>query len=148
MSSLEAQANERKARLAALRNRNKPAQAVVPGNTEVAQTVPVLKNRNYDPSTKSSISGFSRPPTTLDSNSETVEAVSQAIQDEVLAKFRAQAEVSVKEAIKPRKTTWDLERDIAEDLRLLDEQTDEVIHSLVKERIQKLKEQNSTIGDD
>jgi coiled-coil domain-containing protein 12 len=137
MSSLEAQAAERKARLAALRNKNK-SQTSVDNPKE-----PAIKSRNYDPTTQSTILGSSRPPTTLDENSETVEAVSQAVSDEILAKFRAQADVSVKEAIKPRKATWDLERDLADDLRLLQEKTDEVIHSIVKERIHKLKGQDS-----
>ena len=86
--------------------------------------------------------GFSRPPTTLDENSETVEAVSQAIQDEVLSKFRDMANVGdVKAVFKQKKITWDLERDISDDLKLLDERTDDVIHEVVRHRIQTLRQE-------
>lgn len=148
--SLEAQAADRKARLAALRNKNKVNPS---SNTTTSTTQDVspkehtsLISRNFDPESRSQVRGVSAPPTTLDENSETVEAVSQAIQDKILAQFREEATIqTTSNVIKPKKITWDLERDLQNDMELLDEKTDEVIKALVKDRIRKLKQANDEV---
>lgn len=124
--SLEEQAAARKARLAQLRKGPKTSEPA--------------KSRNYDPVTQTAVQGSTRPPTTLDENSGTVEAVSRAIQDRVLQQLRARADVSTQEAIRPKKTTWDMERDIASDLELLEDRTDTVIRSMVRERINRISQ--------
>lgn len=145
--SLEEQSAARKARLLALRNKGKTSEQTSQTSQHTTETAtqaqdPVIKSRNYDPETRTNVKGFSRPPTTLDENSETVEAVSQAIQDEVLSKFRDMANVGdVKAVFKQKKITWDLERDISDDLKLLDERTDDVIHEVVRHRIQTLRQE-------
>lgn len=107
-----------------------------------------MKSRNFNLETRSAVRGFDAPPTTLDENSETVEAVTSKIQDEVLAKFRQRADFElndtvIQEKIKPRNIAWDMQRDIQEDLDLLQEKTDDVIKTIVKERIRKLREEST-----
>lgn len=151
MSTLEDQAAERKARLAALRNKRKQPEDV---STEVINKKPTiektefeLKSRNFNLETREEIKGFEKPPTTLDENSETVEALTQKIQDDILSKFEKLAneinnEININK-IKPKSIGWDMKRDIQEDLDLLEDKTDIVIKNIVKEKIKKLREENN-----
>lgn len=102
-------------------------------------------SRNYNPETQEPILGFNKPPTTLDENAETVEAVSQKIQDEVLSKFAKTADLGFtnNDQIRTKTVTSDLMRDLQPKLDILQERTDEAINKIVKEKVQKLREMNS-----
>ncbi|CAM9024413.1 unnamed protein product [Wickerhamomyces anomalus] len=140
--SLESQASERKNRLAALRNKRKPNTSEVSDEQAIKKPTP---EQNYNPETQEPILGFNKPPTTLDENAETVEAVSQKIQDEVLSKFAKTADLGFtnNDQIRTKTVTSDLMRDLQPKLDILQERTDEAINKIVKEKVQKLRERNS-----
>ncbi|ODQ57596.1 hypothetical protein WICANDRAFT_80927 [Wickerhamomyces anomalus NRRL Y-366-8] len=145
--SLESQASERKNRLAALRNKRKPNTLEVSDEQATKKPTPehTIISRNYNPETQEPILGFNKPPTTLDENAETVEAVSQKIQDEVLSKFAKTADLGFtnNDQIRTKTVTSDLMRDLQPKLDILQERTDEAINKIVKEKVQKLRERNS-----
>lgn len=113
----------------------------------------VVISRNYNPETQEPVQGFNNPPTILDENSETVEAVSQKIQDEILLKFEQRANLAFQKqggsesVVRQKVATNDLLRDLQPKLDILKERTDEAINKIVKERIRKLREQATVQGE-
>lgn len=151
-TSLDAAATERKARLAKLASlkRKRPVAESPAGNEDDAgatanedspSTDRYISGRNYDVATKGPKLGFEQQP---QAQHETVEqeadrlasaAAEQAAQDE------AEAEKGIDLfKLQPRKPNWDLKRDLAERMRVVDVRTQNAIARLVRERIERAKQ--------
>lgn len=147
-SSLDAAAQERKARLAKLKSlkRKDPSAddsadtdlAVIPNDGSL--TAPsYLSGRNYDTSTGGVKLGFENSPAadqdTLELRAERLaadtkaKAAEEAKQDKPLDLFKLQ----------PKKPNWDLKRDLDKKLEILNARTDNAIAKLVRERIESAK---------
>ncbi|KAL8797361.1 MAG: hypothetical protein Q9195_000516 [Heterodermia aff. obscurata] len=167
-TSLDAAATERKARLAKLKSlkRKQPDNADdVDSNsttnlelrsTEAQSNEPpsvattYLSGRNYDPTTRGPKLGFEQAPT---ENEETLEDRAAQISEETSRKA-AEEEKQDKPLdlfkLQPKKPNWDLKRDLAKKMELLDTRTDNAIARLVRERIEgarkKLDAQDGELG--
>ncbi len=147
-TSLDAAATERKARLAKLASlkRKRPSTDTAAGQenegTEDSRTDRYISGRNFDISTKGPKLGFEQQPT---ANQDTVEQEAARITSaaaEQAAKDEAEAEKGIDLfKLQPRKPNWDLKRDLAERMKVVDVRTQNAIARLVRERIQKAKEE-------
>ena len=154
-TSLDAQSNERKARLAQLRSlKRKAAQDdSVHGHdgdetsTDMSDTtVRYLSGRNYDPTTRGPKLGFDQAPT---EGQVTLEAQAAEI---VVDTTRWQAEEEEKAdrtvdlfTLQPKKPNWDLKRDLDRKLERLNVRTENAIARLVRQRIQSEPASNPTM---
>lgn len=149
-ASLDAAATDRKARLAQLASlkRKQPGSSTTltdPQKSESpnevsSKTDVYVSGRNYDTGTKGPKLGFDAAP---HADQDTVEqqaaklsskAIEQAAKDEIEAEkgidlFKLQ----------PKKPNWDLKRDLAEKMKVLDVRTQNAIAKLVRERIENAK---------
>ena len=157
-TSLDAAATERKARLAKLKSlkRKQPddtddADSNSNANTELPSVATTyLSGRNYDPTTRGPKLGFEQAPT---ESEETLEDRAAQISEETSRKA-AEEEKQDKPLdlfkLQPKKPNWDLKRDLAKKMELLDTRTDNAIARLVRERIEgakkKLGAQDSELG--
>ncbi|KAG7004671.1 hypothetical protein G7Y79_00024g056210 [Physcia stellaris] len=162
-TSLDAAATERKARLAKLKSlkRKQPdstedADGAIDdterGSTEAdPDEVPsiattYLSGRNYDPTTRGPKLGFEQAPT---ENEETLEDRAAQIAEETKRKA-AEEEKEDKPLdlfkLQPKKPNWDLKRDLAKKMEVLNSRTDNAIARLVRERIEGAKKKNGA-GD-
>jgi coiled-coil domain-containing protein 12 len=153
-ATLDAASSERKARLAKLASlkRKQPGSDITIDTTSApdtpsdhaapSKTDVYLSGRNYDPQTRGPRLGFENVPssntTTLEQQAEriTLNTAEQAAKDEVEAEkgidlFKLQ----------PKKPNWDLKRDLAEKMKILDVRTQNAIARLVRERIEKSKKE-------
>ncbi|KAI0134288.1 cwf18 pre-mRNA splicing factor-domain-containing protein [Xylariales sp. AK1849] len=162
-SSLGAAVDDRKARLAKLKNlkRKQPADEVAPPESTrspspPAQSVPDvtrlhLSGRNYDAEAKGPKLGFEAPPT-LNMEGPTLEE--QAAEVEADARRKAIEEAAEADKgidlfkLQPKKPNWDLKRDLEKKLEVLNVKTDNAIARLVRERIASAKkaENKKAIG--
>ncbi|KAI9849254.1 MAG: hypothetical protein M1837_004713 [Sclerophora amabilis] len=136
-ASLEAQANERKARLAQLKSLKRKQD-----NSEDAVQAPedvtsrYLSGRNYDTSIRGPKSGFDSAPTdgqvTLEHQAASIalDTASQQVEDE-----KADRPIDLFK-LQPRKPNWDLKRDLERKMEILNVRTENAIARLVKQRIQ------------
>ncbi|KAH7326051.1 cwf18 pre-mRNA splicing factor-domain-containing protein [Stachybotrys elegans] len=146
-ASLSAAADERKARLAKLKNlkRKQPNDEVAAPESARSPSPPQepdvsrlhLSGRNYDPETRGPRLGFEAPPT-LGLEKPTLEE--QAAEVEAEVKQRAEEEAAEEKDIdlfklQPKKPNWDLKRDLDKKLEILNVRTDNAIARLVRERI-------------
>ncbi|KIX98253.1 uncharacterized protein Z520_06333 [Fonsecaea multimorphosa CBS 102226] len=156
-NTLDAAAIDRKARLAklaSLKRKQPDSHSTVSslqadteeGDKETppySTTDQYLSGRNYDLATKNAKLGFENAP--IGADAETVEE--QA--DRILATTAEQAAKDELEAekgidlfkLQPRKPNWDLKRDLAEKMKILDVRTQNAIARLVRERIENTKKQ-------
>jgi coiled-coil domain-containing protein 12 len=154
-ASLDAQANERKARLAKLRSlkrKQSPSRDLPDGapqesphkeeSTEDA-AAQYLSGRNYDIATRGPKLGFEHAPT---EGKPTVEEQAAVIAAET-AKWQAEEEKADKPidlfTLQPKKPNWDLKRDLERKLEVLNVRTDNAIAKLVRQRIQQQQESKS-----
>jgi len=152
-TTLDAAATERKARLAKLASlkRKRPgpdtlaaedndANAAIEGRE--SSTDRYISGRNFDISTKGPKLGFEQQPT---ADQETVEEKADRIAAAAVvqaAKDEAEAEKGIDLfKLQPKRANWDLKRDLAERTKALDVRTQNAIAKLVRERIQKAKEE-------
>ncbi|KAI4199352.1 MAG: hypothetical protein LQ346_002589 [Caloplaca aetnensis] len=159
-ASLDAAATERKARLAKLKSlkRKQPdnavdepteaASAAGPSHPRRSTSPPpapttLLSGRNYDPTTRGPRLGFESAPT---ENIETLEDRAEQIAQET----KAQEAKEAKEdkpidlfKLQPKKPNWDLKRDLARRMDVLNVRTDNAIARLVWERIEGAKKKTS-----
>ena len=146
-ASLSAASDDRKARLAKLKNlkRKLPTDEVAAPESErspsPAKEADVsrlhLSGRNYDPETRGAKLGFEAPPT-LGMEQPTLEEQAAQVDAEVKAKAEADAlDTSGVDLFKlqPKKANWDLKRNFDEKMVLLNTRTDNAIARLVRDRI-------------
>lgn len=154
-NALSAASEDRKARLAKLKNlkRKLPADEVAApeGERSPAQAQPddelepsekdarslPLSGRNYDSETRGPKLGFEAPPT-LGQDKQTLEE--QAAGLEASVREQAAQEATDDKGIdlfklQPKKPNWDLKRNLEEKLTVLNVRTDNAIARLVRERI-------------
>lgn len=149
--SLDAAAAERKARLAKLASLKRKRPGTEPTSDQSladatvdepdSRTDRYISGRNYDLTTKGPKLGFEEQP---ESRHETVEEEAKRIAAaaaEQAAKDEAEAQQGLDLfKLQPKKPNWDLKRDLAERTKILDVRTQNAIARLVRERIQKAKE--------
>ncbi|OAA42110.1 mRNA splicing factor, Cwf18 [Metarhizium rileyi] len=145
--SLNAASEDRKSRLAALRNlkRKKPDDEATAQEAETPHSPTPeadvsrlhLSGRNYDPETKGPKLGFDQAPNegldkpTLEEQAAGVEAqvqqqaAEEALDDKGLDLFKLQ----------PKKPNWDLKRNLEAKMDILNVRTDNAIARLVRDRI-------------
>ena len=146
-ASLDAAATERKARLAklaSLKRKQPPTDDsvdAVPQETTLASppeqtTNQYLSGRNYDPETRGPKLGFENAP---NDDAETLEDRAAVI----AAETRQKEEEERKEekpidlfSLQPKKPNWDLKRDVARKMEVLNARTENAIARLVRERIE------------
>ena len=160
-ASLDAASTDRKARLAKLASlkRKQPPQAdesvAVSQDTETPLTEERdishhLSGRNYDFSSRGPRLGFENAPIdgkeTLELRAETIADVAR----EAEAKGRKEDKPLDLFTLQPKKPNWDLKRDLAKKLEVLDQRTDNAIARIVRERIQSQnrKENEDANGDE
>ncbi|OTB09220.1 hypothetical protein M426DRAFT_316510 [Hypoxylon sp. CI-4A] len=160
-ATLSAAADDRKSRLAKLKNlkRKQPADEVAPPESERSASPPAptsaaeqtsttelsedvstrlhLSGRNYDAEAKGPKLGFEAPPT-LGMEGPTLEE--QAAEVEAEIKRKAAEEAKDDKGIdlfklQPKKPNWDLKRDLDKKLEILNVRTDNAIAKLVRDRI-------------
>ncbi|KAL8720235.1 MAG: hypothetical protein Q9225_002867 [Loekoesia sp. 1 TL-2023] len=160
--SLDAAATERKARLAKLKSLKRKqsdtaadestdstfASAAFSPNPDRSPSPPsvattYLSGRNYDPTTRGPKLGFEAAPT---ENVETLENRAEQIAQET----REQEAKEEKEdkpidlfKLQPKKPNWDLKRDLARKMEVLNVRTENAIARLVRERIEGAKNKSS-----
>ncbi|OHE95519.1 cwf18 pre-mRNA splicing factor [Colletotrichum orchidophilum] len=146
-ATLSAVTDERKARLAKLKNlkRKQPADEIVAPESERAASPPTepdvtrlhLSGRNYDPEARGPKLGFEAPPT-QDLENPTLEELAADIEADVkqTAAEEAQDDKGIDLfKLQPKKPNWDLKRDLEKKLEILNVRTDNAIAKLVRERI-------------
>lgn len=164
-ASLDAAATERKARLAKLKSLKRkqrpsdpeeieisePATSIPTGASQISTPEPAaqyLSGRNYDPDTRGPRLGFENAP---NDNAESLEVRAAAI----VLETKEKEEKEGKEEkpidlfqLQPRKPNWDLKRDVARKMEVLNARTENAIARLVRERIeeQKKKEKEKANG--
>lgn len=162
-TNLSAAADDRKARLANLRNlkRKQPTDEVVAPESTRSPSPPVtekdvsslhLSGRNYDAELKGPKLGFDAPPT-LALEKATLEEQAAALAEET--KKRAEEDAKDDKGIdlfklQPKKPNWDLKRDLEKKMEILNVRTDNAIARLVRERItaaQKTKQKSDGVTD-
>lgn len=156
--ALAAASDERKARLAKLKNlkRKQPGGEIAPPESDRASpalTQPAaaeeaeqeadvsrlhLSGRNYDPETRGAKLGFEAPPT-LGIEDKTLEAKAAEIEEGIrqqAAEEEAQADKGIDLfKLQPKKPNWDLKRELNKKLEVLNVRTDNAIAKLVRERL-------------
>ncbi|KAL8872704.1 MAG: hypothetical protein Q9174_001704 [Haloplaca sp. 1 TL-2023] len=157
-TSLDAAASERKARLAKLKSlkRKQPeepneesdsiATNIIDGehdpnvsDPQPPVTTTYLSGRNYDATTRGPKLGFESAPT---ENTETLESRA----DQIARETKEQEAKEEREdkpidlfKLQPKKPNWDLKRDLARKLEVLNVRTDNAIARLVRDRIEGAK---------
>lgn len=152
-TSLDVAATERKARLAKLASlkRKRPGAEAAgeqtidtekPSEEPQVETNKYVSGRNYDVTTKGPRLGFERQP---DAQQETVEQEAERFAKAAEEQARKDEEEAQKGIdlfrLQPKKPNWDLKRDLAERTKVLDVRTQNAIARLVRQRIQKAKEE-------
>lgn len=149
-TSLDAAAVDRKARLAKLASlkRKQPDSDVAAApkdskeqdDNDASVADKYLSGRNYDLATKNAKLGFENVPI---ANVETLEEQAERIAKST-AEQAAKEEIEAEKGIdlfklQPKKPNWDLKRDLAEKMKILDVRTQNAIARLVRERIENAK---------
>jgi coiled-coil domain-containing protein 12 len=160
-STLEAAAQDRKARLAQLRSlkRKQPepeneggddygaSNAEQEASEEKDVTRKYLSGRNYDPETRGPKLGFDAAPI---EGQDTIEVRAAAL---ALNTKKEAEEEEKKDApldlfkLQPKKPNWDLKRELQQRMDILDVRTDNAIARLVRERIEGQKKKAGLNGD-
>ena len=154
-TTLDAAAVDRKARLAKLASlkRKQPSadtltedSAAVDKNISSKATT-YLSGRNYDIEARGPKLGFENAPAsdvlTLEEQAELIVSTNatQAVKDE------AEAEKGIDLfKLQPKKPNWDLKRDLAEKMKILDVRTQNAVARLVRERIENAKKEAKQRG--
>ncbi|KAL8732246.1 MAG: hypothetical protein Q9181_004019 [Wetmoreana brouardii] len=159
--SLDAAATERKARLAKLKSlkrkqpdtsADEPADSIststdLQTSPEILEppfsvTTSYLSGRNYDPTTRGPKLGFESAPS---ENTETLENRAAQIAHETMeqeAKEEREDNPIDLFKLQPKKPNWDLKRDLARKMEVLNVRTENAIARLVRERIEGAKQKS------
>lgn len=146
-ANLSAAADDRKARLAKLKNlkRKQPTDEVVAPESERSASPPQepdvsrlhLSGRNYDAETRGPKLGFEAPPT-LGLDKQTLEEQAAEVEEEIRQKAEQEAQddkgIDLFK-LQPKKPNWDLKRQLDQKMEVLNVRTDNAIARLVKDRI-------------
>lgn len=150
--SLDAAATERKARLAKLASlkRKQPGSdtTIAPTTTDgepaakSSETDVYISGRNYDTAARAPRLGFESTPAedveTLEKRAERLAAEAK----EKAAKDEAENEKGIDLfKLQPKKPNWDLKRELAEKMKVVDVRTQNAIARLVRERIENSKKE-------
>ncbi|KAL6715019.1 hypothetical protein ACLMJK_007280 [Lecanora helva] len=160
-ASLDAAATERKARLAKLKSLKRkqpptdsedtdahpsePAPSIPTEESSVAlpqSTTQYLSGRNYDAETRGPKLGFEHAP---DADAETLENRAAAIALEAKEKDSKESKEDKPVdlfQLQPKKPNWDLKRDVARKMEVLNARTENAIARLVRERIEGQKKKD------
>lgn len=154
-TTLDAAAVDRKARLAKLASlkRKQPSADTPVEDSKTAdddtssKTTAYLSGRNYDIETRGPKLGFENAPSsdvpTLEEQADLIASTiaTQAVKDE------AEAEKGIDLfKLQPKKPNWDLKRDLAEKMKILDVRTQNAVARLVRERIENAKREAKQKG--
>ncbi|KAF4977057.1 hypothetical protein FZEAL_6374 [Fusarium zealandicum] len=145
--NLGAAADDRKARLAKLKNlkRKQPTDEIVAPESDRAASPPSepdvsrlhVSGRNYDPETRGPKLGFEQPPT-LNYEKPTLEELAADVEAEVEQKAAQEAQddkgIDLFK-LQPKKPNWDLKRELDKKMDILNVRTDNAIARLVRDRI-------------
>lgn len=163
-AALSAASNARKARLAQLKSLKRKdeststaaPQAIEEGSVSLKRksrspsppaSSAILSGRNYDAELRGPKLGFENAPT---QGQSTIEAQAKRLADETREQQK-QEEASDAQLdlfkLQPKRPNWDLKRDLAKKLEILDVRTNNAIARLVRERIQKAQKQSLQSGD-
>ncbi|KAJ8097008.1 mRNA splicing factor [Lipomyces tetrasporus] len=105
----------------------------------------ILPRRNYDPETRAPRQGYFEPPTansdipTVEEEAARIEREAAVEDDELPVEKGSDSEVEVDSeasALQPRPANWDLKRQLADKLEILQRQTDVALNRIVRERLQ------------
>ncbi|KAF9653073.1 mRNA splicing factor [Thelephora ganbajun] len=127
--SLAENAQARKDRLLALRKR-RAGEAV---EDEVVNAEPFIKNRNFDPETRTLKKRGNDEDVEME---DTVERNVEGLAEQII---REDAEKRAQELdlfnIAPKRANWDLKREMGKKLAKLDRKTQEATHTLIRQRL-------------
>jgi len=152
-ANLDAASVDRKARLAklaSLKRKQPQSEAQPEARQEVADTTTTsahkktdayLSGRNFDVQTRGPKLGFENAP---NQGQITLEEQAAAIASETAQQAKTDEEAAENGIdlfkLQPKKPNWDLKRDLDEKMKILNVRTQNAIARLVRERIQKAKE--------
>ena len=159
--SLDAAAAERKARLAKLASlkRKQPGSDTTVASTQTqteteatsapSETDVYISGRNYDLTTKGPKLGFQSAPgndvETVEKQAERIAATAKELADRDEAENEKGIDLF---KLQPKKPNWDLKRELAEKMKVVDVRTQNAIARLVRERIENSKnEAQAKAGD-
>lgn len=126
--SLAENAQARKTRLLTLRKRR--AGEMAEDETENAE--PLIKNRNFDPETRTLKKRGDEDVEMEDTVERNVEGLAEQIIKEDAEKRAQELDLF---NIAPKRANWDLKREMAKKLAKLDRKTQEAIHTLIRQRL-------------
>ncbi|VDB82858.1 unnamed protein product [Peniophora sp. CBMAI 1063] len=130
--SLAEVSEARKARLIALRKRRA-------GEGDLSE--PILSTRNFDPETRT----LRKRPTGQDEE-DTVEKAVAGLAERILSEDESRREQDLDLFnIAPKRPNWDLKRDMQKKLAKLDRQTQQAIHTLIRQRLAAQKGQSDDL---
>ncbi|TCD66193.1 hypothetical protein EIP91_001687 [Steccherinum ochraceum] len=134
-TSLADASEARKARLLALRKRKE-------GGADGAELEPVIKNRLFDPETRT----LKKRGAEDIEMEDTVEKKVEGLAEQIIAEDaeRRQQELDLFN-IAPKRANWDLRRDMDKKLAKLERQTQQAIHTLIRQRLAVEKGQSDDI---
>ncbi|KAF4990420.1 hypothetical protein FGRMN_8460 [Fusarium graminum] len=161
-ATLSAASDDRKARLAKLKNlkRKLPGDEIVAPESEREASPPAepdvsklhLSGRNYDPETRGPKLGFEQDPT-MNFDKPTLEEQAAEVEAEIKQKAAEEAQddkgVDLFK-LQPKKPNWDLKRELDKKMEVLNVRTDNAIARLVRDRItgaQKAATKNNAVDD-
>jgi coiled-coil domain-containing protein 12 len=152
--TLSAAANDRKSRLAKLASLKRkqapvdddetssgePSTALITTSEEASVTKTYLSGRNFDPETRNAKLGFASAPIGDETKTLEYKAEQLALQS------RTEQQKEEKEdkpldlfKLQPKKPNWDLKRDLADKMKVVDVWTENAIAKLVRERVEAQK---------
>jgi len=137
--SLAAASEARKARLLALR-RKKAGEEVegIDGDTNES----ILTNRNFDPETRTL-----RKHKTAAEPEDTIEHNVKGLAEQILAEDEAKRAQDLDLLnIAPKRPNWDLKREMEKKLARLERQTQQAIHTLIRQRLAEQKGQSDDLA--
>lgn len=147
-TSLDATAAERRARLAKLASlkRKRPdtgdEASASPGTVDAPVTDPYISGRNFDILARGPKLGFEQPPNVNEPTVEQEAARIARTAEEQAARDAAEIDKSIDLfKLQPKKPNWDLKRDLAERMKVVDARTQNAIARLVRDRIEKAKKE-------
>lgn len=147
-ASLDVTAVERRARLAKLASlkRKRPGTGdeinATSDSLEASATDMYISGRNFDVLTRGPKLGFEQLPSASEATVEQEAARIAQNTSEQAARDQAETDKSIDLfKLQPKRPNWDLKRDLAERMKVVDAKTQNAIARLIRERIEKTKKE-------